>query len=173
MSVSGAWLLALALTETSAPPQQQPASPLIDALARCLTMTNDAERLRCSDVAARRLVEASRAREVVVVDQEEVKSTRRSLFGFQLPRVGLFGSGGPDQGGDVERLETRIIGVSQLGYGKYAITVEGGARWSTTEAWSGAPYPTVGATTTLRKGTMGGYFLKIGNARAVRAMRTG
>jgi hypothetical protein len=109
----------------------------------------------------------------VVVDKEEVKTTRRSLFGFQMPRIGLFGPGGPDKGEEVDRIDAKIVGVSQLGYGKYAITVEGGARWSTTEAWSGAPYPSSGATATIRKGTMGGYFLKVGSARAVRAMRTG
>lgn len=153
--------------------QQQPPTRLIDELDSCLSIIDDAKRLNCTDGAARRLIDATRAKRIVIVDEAEVKSTRRSLFGFQLPRVGLFGRNGPDTGEELDLIETKITDVRQLGRGKFALTVDGGARWETTEAWGDINPPARGATTTIRKGIMGGYLLKVGSGRAVRAMRTG
>ena len=150
-----------------------PASPLVDRLARCLEIRTDVERLACTDVAARALVDASRRKDIVVVDKEAMRTTRRSLFGFSLPRIGLFGSNGPDDVDEVESVELRIKGVSILGYGKLAFTLDDGSRWSTTEAWSNGIAPTPGAMLTVRKGALGSYFVKSGGSRGVRAMRTG
>lgn len=148
-------------------------SPLIEELAKCLAIGTDAERLACTDVAARRLVDASRRKEVVVVDREEMKKTRKSLFGFTLPRMGLFGGGGPDKGEEVDRVEAKIARVTPIGYGKIAFTLEDGARWSTTDAWADALPPKAGATLIIKRGAIGSYFVSVKGGRVVRAMRTG
>lgn len=167
-------VLAGVLTVAAASPaaaQDKVAAPLIDAIARCLDIREDAARLACSDLAGRAIVDASRRREIVVVDKEEVKTTRRSLFGFSLPRIGLFGKGGPDSGEEVDRIESKIVGVASLGYGKYGIDITDGARWSTTEAWPSGGRPEVGAAITIKKGALGNYFIRSGG-NGVRAMRT-
>lgn len=161
---------------SAAPATAQDASEqdLIASLARCLDVREDTSRLACTDVAARRLVDAARRKEVVLVDRQEVTKTRRSLFGFSLPRIGLFGRDGPDKAEDeIDQVEAAITKVVELGYGKYAITVDSGARWNTTEAWEGPTRPAAGLTATIKRGTLGGYFLKIGKTRAVRAIRVG
>ncbi len=147
---------------------------LIDGVAACLDIRDDAQRLACSDAAARKLVDAVRRKDVVVVDREAVKSTRRSLFGFALPSIGLFGRDGPDKPEDqITQLDAKIERVADLGYGKYTITVDGGARWTTTEAWTGTALPTPGAMLTIRRGALGGYMVRLANGRAVRAIRVG
>ena len=169
-----AGIAALAASQPLAAQDRPVEASMIDALAACLDIRSDPERLACSDSAARRLVDASRRKEIVIVDREEVKSTRRSLFGFTLPRIALFGKDGPDKPEDaIEQLEARIVQVIDLGYRKYGVTFEGGARWNTTEAWTSPTFPAPGLTATIKRGALGSYFLKIGKERAVRAMRVG
>ncbi|WP_144033588.1 hypothetical protein [Sphingomonas guangdongensis] len=159
----------------AAPQQDAPATALIDSLAACLEIGDDARRLACTDAAARKLVDASRRREVVVVDKAEVTRTKRSLFGFSLPRIGLFGSNTP-AGADkeeIDELEAPITRVVGLGSGRYGITIEGGARWNTTEPWVRGVTPTAGASLKIKRAALGSYFVKIGSGRAVRAMRIG
>jgi hypothetical protein len=147
-------------------------SPLVEALSKCLAIVGDAERLACHDAAARRLVDASRRREVVVVDKEEVKKTRRSLFGFSLPRIGLFGNKGPDSGEEIDEVEVAIKSAAPARNGYMSFTLEDGARWTTTEPWMSRG-PKAGEKLTIKKAAFGGYFVKLSGTRAVRAMRTG
>ena len=152
---------------------ERPSSSLIDALAQCLAIAGEPERLACHDAATRALVGAVRRREIVVVDKDEVKKTRRSLFGFSLPRIGLFGSKGPDDGEEVTRLEGPIKRATRIGYGKWTLVLEDGAVWTTTEAWTGAREPQVGTIVTIKRGALGSYMATIAGGRAVRVMRTG
>jgi hypothetical protein len=163
--------LLLACTPVASMAQERVSSSLIDAIAKCLELKEETERLACSDTAGQALVDATRRREVVIVDKEEVKSTRRSLFGFSLPRLGLFGNDGPDQGEQIDRIEAKVVRVAALGYGKYAIEIEGGARWHTTEGWERPPFPKVGDTLSIRSGSLGGYFVKLGSGSAVRVVK--
>ena len=54
-------------------------------------------RLACFDRAAGSLLAARDSGEVRVVDREEVQETRRGLFGFTLPKLGIFGAGDDEQ----------------------------------------------------------------------------
>ena len=148
-------------------------SPLIDALEKCLSITADAERLTSPAAAARRLVDASRRQEVVVVDRDEMKKTRKSLFGFTLPRIGLFGKAGPDKGEEVDRVEAVIARVAPVGYGKLSFTLQDGARWTTTDAWADALPPKPGATLIIKRGAIGSFMVSVKGGRTVRAMRVG
>ncbi|MBM3927030.1 MAG: hypothetical protein FJ335_01005 [Sphingomonadales bacterium] len=147
---------------------------LIDRLAACLEISDDRQRLACTDTAARTLVDAVRKKDIVVVDRDEVRSTRRSLFGFALPRIGIFGREGPEKDvEEIDELEARIVRVAALPSGKYTITIEGGARWTTIESWTREPLPVEGATLKIKRAALGSYFVKVGSSRAIRAMRVG
>ena len=170
----GGALAALAMLSAPAAAKDDPApSPLIVELEKCLAITTDAARLACTDIAARRLVDASRRKDVMVVDREEMKKTRKSLFGFTLPRIGLFGRDGPDEAEEVARVDLKISRATPLGYGKYTFTMEDGARWSTTEAWVSAPQPKAGDVLTIKRAAMGSYMVSLKGGRSVRAMRVG
>ncbi len=167
--------VASSLAHTPSTVQQTSSQPMIQALERCLSIAADAERLTCMDRAARTLIDATRTREVMIVDREEMKKTRKSLFGFTLPRINLFGGrDGPDgDREDVQEIETVIKQIGTSGYDRYVLTTEDGARWTTTEGWSGQVQPKIGRKVRIKKGMMGGFSLTVEGGRAIRAMRTG
>lgn len=171
LTISGT---ALALIASSAAAQSDPAtSPLIVALERCLAIPADAERLACTDAAARRLIDASRSKDVVIVNREDMKKTRKSLFGFTLPQIGLFGKNGPDAVEEIDRIEMAVTRVATLGYGKLGFTMEDGARWNTTEAWADPFPPKAGTILIIKRGAIGSYMISVKGGRTTRAMRVG
>lgn len=154
--------------------QQVPAaeSPHVTALANCQGMEESAARLQCFDEAASALVTASRQGEVAVVNREQVRKARRSLFGFPVGDRPFFGGRGDKQEeAEPRELATRLTALSPIGFDRYRFTVEdGSAVWETTES---APFgdPKKGTKVTIRRGTLGSYFVQIGEERWVRARR--
>ena len=72
---------------------------VISRITACRAITNSAERLACFDREVGALEAAAAAREIAVVDREQVRRTRRSLFGLRLPDLGIF-SDDSDEGDD-------------------------------------------------------------------------
>ena len=145
-----------------------PPSPIVDALAACRAIAENTARLACYDQASARLTEAVGKGEVIVMDQQEVKQTRRSLFGFQLPRLPLFrGDSGPDE----DELTAKIVSASGIGYDKYRLRLEGNGVWETTESSSRISVPRSGQSVLIKRGPLGSYMMRIDGQRAVRAKR--
>lgn len=167
-------LLALAAAPLAAAEPPRPAA--LDALTACRSIADDAGRLACYDRAAAALAASVEKKEVVVIDQQEVRKTRRSLFGFSLPKLTLFGNedeGAEDRPDKAEfaEIESKVVSLRKLRSGHYSFTIEDGAVWQTTEY--GSILPKVGDKVTIKKGTLGGYFIIFANSRAVRGIRTG
>lgn len=159
---------------------QQQAAPsrpeALDGLRGCRAITNAEERLACFDRVAASIDEAIERRELVVVDREEVRRTRRSLFGFPLPRIGLFGGRGEEAEAEVEldrEVNATIQSVSSIGGGRWEVRLDSGAVWQTMEAASYAPQPRSGEPVRIRRASMGSYFMNIDGRRAIRARRVG
>jgi hypothetical protein len=149
-------------------PKAAPPSPIVDALSACRAIADKDARLACYDQASARFAEAVGKGEVIVMDQQEVKQTRRSLFGFHLPSLPLFrGDSGPDQ----DELTAKIASASGLGYDKYRMRLEDGAIWETTEASSRISPPRSGQDVLIKRGPLGSYMMRIDGQRAVRAKR--
>jgi hypothetical protein len=141
---------------------------VVDAIAGCRSVADNAARLACYDQAAARFADAVGKGEVIVMDQQEVKQTRRSLFGFHLPRLPLFrGDSGPDQ----DELTARIVSASGIGYDKYRLRIEGNGVWETTESSSRINPPRSGQSVTIKRGPLGSYMMRIEGQRGVRAKR--
>ena len=163
-------LLLVAASSSAAPrkPKDAPPSPIVDALSACRAVAEKEARLACYDQAAARFAEAVGKGEVIVMDQQEVKQTRRSLFGFQLPRLPLFrGDSGPDQ----DELTAKIAAAGALGYDKYRMRLEGGAVWETTEPSSSIAPPRSGQNVVIKRGPLGSYMIRINGQRGLRAKR--
>ncbi|HEX8445231.1 MAG TPA: hypothetical protein VF649_01340 [Sphingomonas sp.] len=173
-----ALLLIGMMSPVSAQPAPRPAA-IVTALTACRTESDAAKRLACYDAAAARLATATENREVVVLDRAAIQETRRSLFGFSLPRIALFGGGGGTKAEenikreDITELQTTINRVRELGNGQYQLVLTEGGTWQSTEAWAGARLPAKGAKILIRRATLGSYFLKVEGGRAVRGMRVG
>jgi hypothetical protein len=172
-------LLALAAAPLAATPlaaAEPPRPAALDALTACRAVADDAARLACYDRAAGALAASVEKKEVVVIDQQEVRKTRRSLFGFSLPKLTLFNDDDEARDGRPEKsefaeIESKVTSLRKLRTGHYSFTIEDGAVWQTTEY--GSILPKVGDTVTIKKGTLGGYFIIFQGSRAVRGIRTG
>jgi hypothetical protein len=161
--------LALGLAAPAAAADERPAA--IQALAACRALTDDAARLACFDREAGALLQSVEQKETVVLDQQEIRKTKRSLFGFTLPRLPFF-DGRKDGEKDVAEfteIETPIKTVQGIGYGRFRFTVDDGAVWQTTEGINAFPKP--GQTVVIRKGLMGSYFIRFEGARSVKGVR--
>jgi hypothetical protein len=148
--------------------QDARSNALLQALSDCRSVADEKARLDCYDRASARLADAVGKKELVVLDQQEIRETRRSLFGFSVPNIPLFrGEGGGDEG----KLETVIAGVSRLEGGKWQIRLEDGAIWQTNETRLNLSDPRPGQKIVIQRGTLGNYFLRIDGQRGIRGRR--
>lgn len=162
-------LLPFVVTATLAAAQEvQVTSPLVKGVIDCRMITDGQERLTCFDKTSAALAEATGRKEVMVISRDEITKTRQSLFGFDLPRLPLFGE---DRNGEDEFtvLETAIEQVRSDDRGRFTLMLSGGAVWQTTEPPRSLPKP--GHKVRIRKAALGSFFMNINGGLAVRAQR--
>jgi len=148
-------------------------SPLVAAIDRCRQVTDPTQRLACYDSAAGALVQAANTGAVAIVDQNEVRKVRHSLFGFTLPKIPFF-SGDKSAGEVQDKLDSTITQVRQLANGYYRIVIaDNNAVWETNDDSISFDPPHVGQKITIVRGALGNYFLRINGQIGVRGRRVG
>jgi hypothetical protein len=165
---AGCLALAAAAAAGAAPKRILP--PVVQDLSACRTLADDSARLRCYDAAAAALAQAADKGDIVVVDRDDVRKTRRSLFGFNVPKLPFF-SGDDSASDQQDEITAKIAGAHSLGNGKWSIRLEDGAVWETTEAKSAVRTPRAGNEVLIKRGSLGGYFMRIAGQRTLRARR--
>jgi hypothetical protein len=133
-------------------------------IVACRALADAAARLQCFDAASKLLEEATESRQVVLLDQGEVRKTKRSLFGFSLPKIPFFG----ESDEEFKQIEGEIDGIQALSNGRYQFTVQDAGTWQTTEgSWlilkNGQQFK-------IKRGAVGSYMLVV-NGRAMRVKR--
>ena len=153
--------------------------PVLAKLAECRALTADPARLACYDAAAAGIADATAKRDIVVLDREALRETRKGLFGFSLPRLPFFGGDRQDKEGkaaaareEIEEVDGIAASVRGFGYKQYRIILEDGATWTTTEAVV-TDTPRAGSKIHIKRAALGSYLLKIDGGRAVKAKREG
>jgi hypothetical protein len=147
-------------------------SAVLKAVTDCRTVSDSAARLACYDSAVATLDAAATKKDIVVLDREEVKETRRGLFGFPLPKLPFFKGDESHKADMPSILLTTATSARAIGYGKWRIVIDGGAIWETTEPVLRHD-PKEGSKIRIREGTMTNYFLSIDGDPAIRAKRVG
>lgn len=149
-------------------------SAYVKALRDCQVKTDPVTRLACYDTAVAAMVAASSEGEVRVVDREDVRQTRRKLFGFALPDLGIFGGkSDKEDTAHVEEfstLQTTIAAVRPL-KGSLVLTTAEGAEWQLDEIPARLMRPKVGQTLEIKSGAFSSYFLRIGGQKGVKGRR--
>ena len=148
-------------------PSPAAAGSLFDALAACGRIGDDRQRLGCYDRAAGRVVEARRAKDIVVLDRSDVRRSKQSLFGFSLPSLKLFGDGADDA--PLKQVAGVVRSVTTLPGGRVRFELEGSGVWESTEE-ANAP-PRTGDAVTVKAGSLGSYVATAPGRRAVRVKR--
>jgi hypothetical protein len=165
----------LMLFNTAVSAQTSAADNVIQSFQRCRSITTVEARLECFDKAASVLGNAVKNKEITIVDRQEVRQARRSLFGFTIPRLSLFGGDDRDEtrssrDAEFAELNTTIISATPIANGRVQLRLaEGDAVWSTTDPMPFPPKP--GAKIRVKRGALGNYFLAIAGERSVRGVR--
>ena len=110
----------------------------------------------------------------------QVTKARKTLFGLDLPDLGLFGrtrsktadeaakTSGEEEG--VEFLEAKIASARLGPDRKWSFVLEDGARWAQTEL-KDIPTPKTGQPILIRKAALGSYLARINDRPAIRVKR--
>ena len=150
--------------EQAAPP------PVYQAVVDCRAIIDAAQRLACFDRTVGEMAKAGEEKDLVVLDREAVRETRRGLFGFSLPKIKLFGGGRDDDDRDeIKEIESTITGVRTAKDGLPIYTIEDGARWKQTDARN--VFPKAGAKIKIRRAALGSYMASVDGRAGVRVMR--
>jgi hypothetical protein len=156
-----------------AAPAVRPATPnAVAQMAECRQIGADIARLACYDRAAAALDFAVTHKELTILDKEDVRRTKRNLYGFALPNLQLFGIGDKtdkDRASDDMVLDTTLRSVRAVSYGKYDMETAEQAVWRNVDLLDMPP--TVGEKIHIKPGLMGSFFFKVGSDRAVKAVR--
>jgi hypothetical protein len=172
--LGSALLIVAVIAGPPAAAKDKPAvSPLVTAIDRCRQVTDPTQRLACYDAAANALVQAANSGTVAVVDQNEIRKARHSLFGFTLPKIPFFS--GDTTADEVQRqLDTTVTSVQALNNGYYRIVIaDNHAVWETTDSSVSFDPPRTGQKISIIRGPLGSYFLRINGQVGVRGRRVG
>lgn len=147
----------------------KPTAAQVKALAECVSVADDAARLACYDKTARSLVDAEKSGEVVVVDQAQVKEVKRQSFGLNINLGPLFDHG--DKAEQISKLDTAVASASKDAEGKWLIRTTEGQLWRQIDSDPLYADPKHGDKIVIQHGSLGSFFLKVNNDRAMRAHR--
>lgn len=157
------WLAALTLPVGSASfaakvPSGPPPAQITGLLA-CRSVAGEAERLACYDKAAAAIESAVSNKDLVVFDREGVKKTKRGLFGFGIPNLGIFGD--DDDSVELKQLDGVIAGIGRTSDGGHIIRLEDGSKWAQIDTRTVYIDPRVGDKVVVKKGALGSYIVSV------------
>lgn len=155
---------------SAAAEQSRSVPEVIDQIAACQSVADPDARLACYDASARRLTTATTAGDIIVLDKEQVRKTRRSLFGFPLPKLPFFGNSGDRDEEELKEVEATIARTSVIGHRKWALHLDNGMVWHTTEIVRRMD-PRPGDKIKIRAAALGSYRAQIENSGIVGVQR--
>lgn len=157
-------------TEPKAGKADQARPAALVRLVNCRTKAAVMDRLACYEKEVAAIDAAEARKDLVIVDREQLRSTRRTLFGLVLPNLSVFGDNNDDRQ-QVTQLEAKIRSASQNPYGKWTLTLEDGARWAQSDSRNLSIEPRPGQTVKIRRAAMGTYFANVAGQVAIRVHR--
>ncbi|NVD45450.1 hypothetical protein [Qipengyuania atrilutea] len=138
----------------------------LETLNQCREITDDGARLACFDREVEIVLADQASGEITVLRAEDIRQTRRSLFGFSTAKTGIFAS---DDDVDT-KLQSRITGLRQMQRDHWEVTIEEGSVWrarNTPRRFK----PRVGDPVELEEAALGSYWLRINGKPGVKARR--
>lgn len=168
-SILGLTALIVALPALADPKDSR--SSLLTAAAHCTKITQADERLACYDKAVGALILAEQKRDVVVIDRAQVRQTRKTLFGLNLPNLGLFGDTTDKDGPDAVTQIENTLAKAEMNGGAWIFTLSDGARWRQMDDNILGGRPRVGNTVVIRRGALGSFKLSLAGQPAIKVRR--
>lgn len=159
-------LLALA---APAPASAQEADYLAE-LKACRSIEDEDDRLECYDSKVGAMVSASDAGDMRIVDREDVRRTRRQLFGFTVPDLDILEGDEQDKESS-EMLETTVTSARQLTNKSWRFTTAENAVWEINNAPARLRSINAGDKVIFKEASLGFYFIRINGQMGVKGKR--
>lgn len=138
-------------------------------LIACRAVAEAPVRLACFDREAAAMEQAVQRKDLVVIDREKARATRRSLFGFSVPDFGgLFGGGD-----DVKQVEGVVASAGYNRDGGWIVRLRDGSVWTQTDSTIVPMTPKAGEKVVIRRAALGSFIVKVGRQVGFRAKRVG
>ena len=172
-TISVVWIIS---SPIFASPQRMGGAKVFIELANCREITDAQRRLACYDIATAALIVAEKKRDIVVVDRAQITQTHRSLFGFSLPHIGLFGGDAlidDNKTVDLKQIAAMIKSARQGSDGNWAIVLDDDALWVQIDNSLVVNEPKNGSKVTITRGALGAYWMKIDGQPAIKVRRAG
>ena len=151
--------------------------PVVQHVLDCRRLADSAARLSCYDAQVDVLSAAQSRGDVVAVDREQVRQTRRRLFGFALPSLAIFGHHDDDHGrdqDDLRELNGTVAAATRGSEGEWIVTLQDGARWQQSDGTILGRAPRPGMAVLVRRASMGSFMMQVGGGGVFfRARRVG
>ena len=167
--LAAAGIAALAANPASAkdtPDASTAPPPAYQAVLDCQKLADPALRLACYDKAVGAMSEATTKKDLVIVDRESIRATKRGLFGISLPKVKIFG-GNDDV--DVDSIESTIASTYSAKDGMSMFVLADGSRWKQTDGRY--TFPKAGQKIVVKRAALGSFMANVNGQPAVRVLR--
>ena len=139
-------------------------------LKACRTIEDEDDRLACYDAKVGAMVSASDAGDVRVVSREDVRRTRRQLFGTGAPELEILKGDGKDEE-VTDLLETTITSARPLAGNGWRFTTAENAVWEINNPPRKIAPISPGDKVVFKKATLGYYFVRINGQMGVKGKR--
>jgi len=133
---------------------------LLNRLVDCRSLADATARLACYDTQVGAIDLAEKKQDLVVMDRAQVRETRKSLFGFTLPKFSL-GGRKLDEHDDIAEINSTVASARQTANG-WIVTLADGGIWESNELNT---QPRVGEKVHIRKASFGSYLGSIDSGR--------
>jgi len=164
--------LILATSVAAQEPGPEAVPDFLEQLKECQTKTDDTQRLACFDQVVGGMVVANEAGEVQIIDQEDVRRTKRELFGLSVPDIEILKTDDEEKDKKAkEELETVISSARYVSRKKIRFTTQEGAVWEINNAPSRLATVKEGDKVVFKKASMGTFFIRINGQVGVRGKR--
>lgn len=142
---------------------------VVQKLADCRKITDNAARLTCYDQTAAALDQAEAKGDVIVMDREQAREVRKQAFGFTLPSISIFAKGEASE--DVASFDSVLSTARRNGAGHWVFKLEDGAVWEQVGVEEMFKTPKPGMKVRIRKGALGSYMMVIESVGSFKAHR--
>lgn len=152
------------------PNDSAPLPAIYTALLDCRSIAETQARLACFDAKAAALAAATAQRTIIVTDKEELRKTRRGLFGFAMPSSGLLATAvGQDE--EIKKFETTVTSARRNRDGGWIVALATGGTWEQTDSRELALAPKANQKVEITRGALGTFFVSIDGQIALRMRR--
>jgi hypothetical protein len=160
--------VALASAATAEKARNRP--ELFDKLLACRGVADSAQRLACYDQSVGAMEEAEKKKDIVVVDRKEIRETKKSLFGFTMPKFGLLSGDKEDDKDEVKEINGVVETARVVGGGDWSLRLASDAgTWDTDGSLIADPRP--GDKVHIKKAALGSYLGSVGINHGVKFRR--